>query len=106
MGRIEFWRAAPLHAAIFLTWAATVAGDSFLGYVPSATDTRAAASTTFRLLLVYGSLGGELFGKNVMVFCGMRRVGGAKGGAGGGGGLWSIAAVAAVCCSCCSSSKS
>jgi hypothetical protein len=80
------WRAAPLHASIFVTWMATVAGDSFLGYVPSASDTRAAASASFRLLLVYSSLGGDLLGKNVMVFCGMRRARGGGGGSGGGGG--------------------
>jgi len=67
------WRAAPLHASIFALWTATVAGDSFLGFVPSAGDTRAATSATFRLALVYCSLGGELLGKNVMVFFGMRR---------------------------------
>ena len=68
-----FISAAPLHASIFFVWMATVAGDSFLGYVPSQGDTRTSASAAFRLLLVYCSLGGELFGKNMMVFCGMRR---------------------------------
>ena len=83
-GGALFYEALPIHASIFITWAATVAGDSLLGYVPSQVDTAGAASASFRLLLLYCSLGGELGGKNFMVFCGMRR-GAVRGGASSGG---------------------
>jgi hypothetical protein len=59
------------HVALFLCWACTTAVDGLLDVVPTA-SAGASAQRTFRLLLLYASLLGELSGKQLNVV----RVGG------------------------------
>lgn len=64
----------PCQAAIFIIWAGTTAIDSLIAFMPSAGEHRGEGGAgQFTNYLLYASLGGELMGKNIMVFLGMRR---------------------------------
>lgn len=51
------------HIALFVGWACTNLSDSLIAFVPSQKDTATSTNGTFKLILLYSSLGGELLGK-------------------------------------------
>jgi len=55
------------HVALFVCWWTTNWVDSLIAYVPSAGDTPSGANKTFRLVVLYCSLLGELGGKQLNI---------------------------------------